>query len=315
MIAASSHQPVLMQEAITGLAISSRGRYVDGTYGRGGHSAGILAELGAEGRLLAFDKDIDAVEHGRARFGDDPRFAIVHAGFEELERYVVPWLAGAPLAGVLLDLGVSSPQLDTAARGFSFMRDGPLDMRLDTRRGQTAAEWLASADVAELARVLAVYGEERRARQLARIIVRERDREPITTTRRLAEIIERHSPQRPQRIHPATRVFQALRIRINAELDALASALEQAVALLAPGGRCCVISFHSLEDRLVKQFFNSRARVDPVYAGLPNIPAEALPKIKKIGRLIRPSEAECAANPRARSARLRVIEKCEVPQS
>jgi 16S rRNA (cytosine1402-N4)-methyltransferase len=185
-------------------------------------------------------------------------------------------------------------------------------MRLDTRSGQTAAEWLASADVAELAHVLSVYGEERRARQLAKIIVREREREPIVTTRRLAEIIERHSPQRPQRIHPATRVFQALRIRVNAELDALASALEQAVELLAPGGRCCVISFHSLEDRLVKHFFNARARVDPVYAGLPTIPPEALPTIRTIGRLVRPSEVECAANPRARSARLRVVEKCGV---
>jgi 16S rRNA (cytosine1402-N4)-methyltransferase len=309
--ATSGHQPVLMREAIAGLAICRRGCYVDGTYGRGGHSAGILAELEAEGRLLAFDKDIDAVEHGRARFGDDPRFTIVHAGFEHLSEYVVPWLRGAPLAGVLLDLGVSSPQLDTAARGFSFMKDGPLDMRLNTQHGQTAAEWLASVGVPELEQVLARFGEERRARQLARIIIRERDREPITTTRRLAEIIERHSPQRPQRIHPATRVFQALRIRVNAELDALASALEQAIELLAPGGRCCVISFHSLEDRIVKRFFNTQASVDPVYAGLPDIPPEAQPTIRKIGRLIRPSEAECVANPRSRSARLRIVEKCE----
>ena len=163
--------------------------------------------------------------------------------------------------------------------------------------------------------MLATYGEERRARQLAKIIVRERERTPIKTTRQLAEIIERHSPQRPQRIHPATRVFQALRIRINDELDALASALVQCVELLAPGGRCCVISFHSLEDRIVKQYFNAHARVDPVYAGLPNIPPEALPTLAKIGRLVRPSEAECAANPRARSARLRIVEKLGAAQS
>ena len=310
-----AHQPVLAREAIAGLSIDSSGCYVDGTYGRGGHSAGILEELGAEGRLLAFDKDVDAVEHGLARFGDDPRFAIVHAGFEQLKEYVVPWLRGAPLAGVLLDLGVSSPQLDTAERGFSFSKDGPLDMRLNTRSGQTAAEWLASVAPGELAHVLATYGEERRARQLANVIVRERERAPIETTRQLAEIIERHSPQRPQRIHPATRVFQALRIRINAELDALASVLAQCVELLAPGGRFCVISFHSLEDRLVKHYFNAHARVDPVYAGLPNIPPEARPTLAKIGRLVRPSEAECAANPRARSARLRIVEKLGAAQS
>ena len=310
-----AHQPVLAREAIAGLSIDSSGCYVDGTYGRGGHSAGILEELGAEGRLLAFDKDVEAVEHGLARFGDDPRFAIVHAGFEQLKEHAVPWLQGAPLAGVLLDLGVSSPQLDTAERGFSFSKDGPLDMRLNTRSGQTAAEWLASVDAAELSHVLATYGEERRARQLAKIIVRERERAPIKTTRQLAEIIERHSPQRPQRIHPATRVFQALRIRINAELDALASVLAQGVELLAPGGRFCVISFHSLEDRLVKHDFNAHARVDPVYAGLPNIPPEARPTLAKVGRLVRPSEAECAANPRARSARLRIVEKLGAAQS
>jgi 16S rRNA (cytosine1402-N4)-methyltransferase len=312
MTGQSSHQPVLMREALEGLAIESDGCYVDGTYGRGGHSAGILAQLGEQGSLLALDKDPEAVADGRARFGADPRFAIQHAGFEAFRDHVEPWLAGRSLRGVLLDLGVSSPQLDSPARGFSFAKDGPLDMRMNTEHGPTAAEWLATVGEPELRRVLAEFGEERRARQLAAIIVRERARTPIATTRQLAELIERHSPQRPQRLHPATRVFQAIRIRVNAELEALAAALTQCVALLAPGGRVCVISFHSLEDRIVKRFFAQASSVDPVYAGLPNIPLSAMPEMRRIGRLIRPTPEETAANPRARSARLRVAEKLEV---
>lgn len=308
----SRHQPVLMQEALDGLAIESDGCYVDGTYGRGGHSAGILAQLGEQGSLLALDKDPEAVAHGRARFSGDPRFTIQHAGFELLCDHVEPWLAGRSLRGVLLDLGVSSPQLDSAARGFSFAKDGPLDMRMNPEHGATAAQWLASVGEPELRRVLAEFGEERRARQLAAVIVRERAQAPITTTRQLAALIERHSPQRPQRLHPATRVFQAIRIRINAELDALAAALNHCLEQLAPGGRLCVISFHSLEDRIVKRFLVKASSVDPVYAGLPNIPASAMPRMRRIGRLIRPLPAEAAANPRARSARLRVAEKLEV---
>jgi len=307
--ASISHQPVLMQEVIAGLAVSRNGCYVDGTYGRGGHSAGILAELGSKGRLLAFDKDPEAVADGRDRFAADPRFTIVHAGFEQFAQYVEPWLADSGLDGALFDLGVSSPQLESAERGFSFARDGPLDMRMNTESGPTAAAWLARVDESELRRVLAEYGEERRARQIAAVLVRERERAPIDTTRRLAQIIERISPRRPQRIHPATRVFQALRIRVNEELDALSAVLEQCVDWLAPRGRLCVISFHSLEDRIVKRFFERHSRVDPVYAGLPDIPADACPSLRKIGRLTRPSETEVAANPRARSARLRVAEK------
>lgn len=308
----SSHQPVLMREALEGLAIESDGCYVDGTYGRGGHSAGILAQLGEHGSLLALDKDPEAVADGRARFSGDPRFAIRHAGFEDFFDEVEPWLAGRPLRGVLLDLGVSSPQLDSAARGFSFAKDGPLDMRMNSERGATAAEWLATVGEPDLRRVLAEFGEERRARQLAAVIVRERARAPITTTGQLAALIERHSPQRPQRLHPATRVFQAIRIRVNAELEALAAALAQCMELLAPGGRLCVISFHSLEDRIVKRFVAKASSVDPVYAGLPNIPASAMPCMRRVGRLIRPTPAEAAANPRARSARMRVAEKLEV---
>jgi 16S rRNA (cytosine1402-N4)-methyltransferase len=307
----SGHQPVLLRETLAGLAIRENACYVDGTYGRGGHSAGILAQLGDQGRLLSLDKDPEAVAHARERFGADPRFSIEHGGFEELSAHVEPWLAGHPLAGVLLDIGVSSPQLDSAERGFSFAKDGPLDMRMNIQQGLTAAEWLADVSQAELTRVLAKYGEEPRARQLAAVIVRERENNPITTTRQLAELIEHHSPKRPQRLHPATRVFQALRIRINAELESLATALEQSLELLAPGGRLCVISFHSLEDRIVKRFIAKQSRVDPVYAGLPKIPPEAQPRLAKIGRLVRPSKEEEAANPRSRSARLRVAEKLE----
>ncbi len=307
----SGHEPVLLREALAGLAIREDACYVDGTYGRGGHSAGILAQLGEQGRLLALDKDPEAVAHARERFGDDPRFSIEHGGFEQLSTHVEPWLEGRRLAGVLLDVGVSSPQLDSAERGFSFAKDGPLDMRMNTEHGVTAAEWLADVSQAELTRVLARLGEEPRARQLAAVIIRERKQRPITTTRQLAELIEKHSPKRPQRLHPATRVFQALRIRINAELESLAAALEQALELLAPGGRLCVISFHSLEDRIVKRFIAKHSRVDPMYAGLPSIPPEAQPRLAKVGRLVRPSADEEAANPRARSARLRVAEKLE----
>lgn len=311
----SGHQPVLLREALAGLAIREDGCYVDGTYGRGGHSAGILAQLGEQGRLLALDKDPEAVAHARERFGADPRFSIEHAGFEQLGETVEPWLAERPLAGVLLDLGVSSPQLGSAARGFSFAKDGPLDMRMNPQQGLTAAEWLAGVSQGELVHVLATLGEEPRARQLAAVIIRERERAPITSTRQLAELIEHHSPRRPQRLHPATRVFQALRIFINAELEALAAALEQSLELLAPAGRLCVISFHSLEDRIVKRFIAKASRVDPVYAGLPTVPPQAQPTLGKIGRLVRPSAEESEANPRARSARLRVAEKLAVAVS
>ncbi len=312
MIDRSGHEPVLLREVLAGLAIRDDACYVDGTYGRGGHSAGILAQLGKQGRLLALDKDPEAVAHAREHLGADRRFSIEHGGFEQLALHVEPWLAGRELAGLLLDVGVSSPQLDSAERGFSFAKDGPLDMRMNSQQGLTAAEWLADVSQAELAHVLARLGEEPRARQLAAVIIRERERGPIQTTRQLAELIEKHSPKRPQRLHPATRVFQALRIKINDELDALAAALEQALELLAPGGRLCVISFHSLEDRIVKRFIAKHSRADPVYAGLPNIPAQAQAKLAKIGRLVRPSPQEQDANPRARSARLRVAEKLEV---
>jgi len=301
---------VLLREALEGLALREDGWYVDATYGRGGHSAEILARLGAQGRLLALDKDSEAVAHGESRFAADDRFAIVHAGFEELEAVVATRLAGRKLDGVLLDLGISSPQLDQPARGFSFAHDGPLDMRMNTTGGATAAEWLAAVSQQELADVLFRYGEEPRARQIAAAIVRARESTPLATTRALADLIAAHAGRREHsRIHPATRAFQAIRIAVNAELAALEHALPQAVALLAAGGRLVVISFHSLEDRIVKQFFVREARGDEMYAGLPNVPPHARPRLRVVGKLVRPGADEVEENPRARSARLRIAER------
>ena len=309
------HRPVLVEEALDGLGVAANGAYVDATFGRGGHSARILERLGGQGRLLALDKDPEAVAAGRRQFGADPRFSIVHAGFEDFGAVVRPWLGEAALRGVLFDLGVSSPQLEDPARGFSFSREGPLDMRMDPTRGETAAEWLARVPEDELARVLREYGEEPRARAVAAAIVRAREAAPITTTTALADVVARAAGRGKPKLHPATRVFQAIRIAVNRELDALETALAQAEALLAPGGRLVVISFHSLEDRIVKRHFARASRGDPRYAGLPNVPPAARPTLKRIGRLIRPTPEEIARNPRARSARLRVAEKLPVQEA
>jgi 16S rRNA (cytosine1402-N4)-methyltransferase len=300
------HQPVLVAEVLKGLALTGDGWYVDATYGRGGHSTEILARLGAEGRLLALDKDPEAVADGRRRFANDARFTIVHAGFEHLRAVAASWLGERQARGVLFDLGVSSPQLDVAERGFSFAQDGPLDMRMNTTAGKTAAAWLAEAGQADLARVLKTYGEEPRAAAVAQAIVRERALRPIATTKQLADLVARVVPRGRGRIHPATRVFQALRIAVNRELEALEAGLQASVEILADGGRMAVISFHSLEDRIVKRFMAREARGDPRYAGLPEMPAEARPRLALVGRLIRPGAEEVARNPRARSARLRV---------
>ncbi len=309
----SAHQPVLVDEVVDGLALLEDGWYVDGTYGRGGHSSEILARLGRHGRLLALDKDPEAVADGRRRLGGDPRVTIEHAGFEDLREAVAPWLGSRDLSGVLLDLGVSSPQLDTARRGFSFAEDGPLDMRMDTTTGQTAAAWLAAVDEAALVRALRDYGEEPRARRIAAAVVRERTTAALTGTAQLARVVSNAAPApagRPgSRIHPATRVFQALRIVVNDELGALERGLRASVELLAFRGRLLVISFHSLEDRIVKRFIAREARGDPAYAGLPQIPPEARPRLRRVGRLIRPSDAELSQNRRARSARLRIAER------
>ena len=305
------HEPVLVTEVLAGMALTRDGWYVDATYGRGGHSTEILARLGDQGRLLALDKDPEAVADGRKRLGADARFQIAHAGFEDLAAIAGAWLGGRRAQGVLLDLGVSSPQLDTAERGFSFMRQGPLDMRMDPTKGVTAAEWLARASEAELTRVLRDYGEEPRSRKLAAALVSARAERPIKTTEELAELVAQVASRGKARIHPATRVFQALRIAVNRELEALELALRASLDVLASGGRLVVISFHSLEDRIVKRFMAHEARGDERYAGLPDVPADAQPRLRLVGRLARPSAAEIARNARARSARLRVAERLD----
>lgn len=304
------HRSVLLSEALDGLAVTRDGCYVDGTYGRGGHSAEILSRLGPDGRLLALDRDPDAVADAKQRFQNDFRFAIKHADFEDMRGLAEEHFGGRAVLGVLLDLGVSSPQLDSAQRGFSFQHDGPLDMRMNTSAGPTAAEWLSKVEEAELARVLRMYGEEPHSRRIARAIVQARLEQPIETTGALAEIIASAAPaDRRRRIHPATRAFQAIRIAINDELGALKRGLATAVELLAEGGRLVVISFHSLEDRIVKRFIASECRGDPAYAGLPEMPPEARPRLRAVGKLIRPSQTEESQNPRARSARLRIAER------
>ena len=303
------HTPVLLEEVLAGLAISVDGRYCDATFGRGGHTAAMLAALGPEGRVVAIDRDAQAIRVGRQRFGEDPRLTLMRGSFAELEQLVRTAGVEGELQGVLLDLGVSSPQLDEAARGFSFMQDGPLDMRMDNETGQSAAQWLARASEREIADTLHTLGEERFARRIARAIVAARASASIATTGGLAGIIAAAVPTREPGKHPATRSFQAIRMRVNAELESLEAALPQAVRLLAPGGRLCVISFHSLEDRLVKRFIRREAQGDPHYAGLPDIPAHARPRLARIGGAIAPTDAEVERNPRARSAVLRVAER------
>jgi 16S rRNA (cytosine1402-N4)-methyltransferase len=300
------HQPVLLQAVLDGLAIRADGTYIDGTYGRGGHSRAILDRLGSDGRLLAFDKDPQACGQAWQELGREPRFRIRRGSFTQLAAVLAEENLAGSVHGILLDLGVSSPQFDEAARGFSFMREGPLDMRMDPQSGQSAADWLATAGREEISRVLKDYGEERQHWRIAGAIVRERELAPITTTTQLAEIVRAAIPGPRQRIHPATRSFQALRIFINRELEDLVAVLPQALAALAPGGRLAVISFHSLEDRIVKRFLRDAARPpqDPRDLG----PAPA-PLLRLIGKAVMADEEEIAINPRARSAVLRVAER------
>ncbi len=283
-----SHRPVMLEEALAGLAVRPGGCYIDATFGRGGHAAAILEQLGDGGWLQGFDQDPEAVATARTRFGDAPNFGIRYARFDALGEWVVETDRVGAVDGVLMDLGVSSPQLDNAARGFSFQHDGPLDMRMDPERGEPVADWLSRASAEEIADVLYIYGEERASRRIARAIVAARVETPITTTGQLAEIVRRTMGRRG-RIHPATRSFQALRIFINDELGALEAGLARAAEILAPGGRLVVISFHSLEDRIVKRFIRDASQ------------------LKAVQRVLA-DEQHARDNPRARSAVLRAAE-------
>lgn len=300
---------MLVDEVLAALALRPDSFCVDATFGRGGHSARILAALGPAGRLLALDRDPAAIAAGRARFPAEPRLALVQGAFADLAALVRAHGAGRPPDALLFDLGVSSPQLDDPARGFSFRNDGPLDMRMDPAHGASAAEWLARAPADEIRDVIATLGEERFARRIAADIVAARVRTPLTRTAQLAEIVARAVRTREPGKHPATRTFQAIRMHVNDELGQIGAALEQSLALLAPGGRLAVISFHSLEDRLVKNFMRRHSSVDPVLASLPVLPPTAQPPLALAGRKVRSGAAELAANPRARSAVLRVAEK------
>ncbi|HEX2236990.1 MAG TPA: 16S rRNA (cytosine(1402)-N(4))-methyltransferase RsmH [Gammaproteobacteria bacterium] len=303
------HQTVLLDEAIAALAIRPEGVYVDGTFGCGGHSAAILDRLAAHGRLVAMDKDPQAVEAGRVRFAADRRFYIERGSFALLRQLTDRLGLTGKVDGILLDLGVSSPQLDDPRRGFSFIKDGPLDMRMDPDSSPTAAAWLAKASEAEIAEVLKTYGEERYARRIARAIIATRHQAPITTTVQLADLIVAAVPTRERYKHPATRSFQAIRIFINRELEELREVLAHSLVVLAVYGRLVAISFHSLEDRIVKRFLQRQAASQSGPRGLPIINERKTGGFRKLGRVIRPSPAECDRNPRARSAVLRVSEK------
>ncbi|HSB95387.1 MAG TPA: 16S rRNA (cytosine(1402)-N(4))-methyltransferase RsmH [Spongiibacteraceae bacterium] len=306
---AIEHQTVLLEEAVAALTTDPNGVYVDGTFGRGGHSRLLLSRLQGGGRLIGIDKDPQAVAEGRQLAATDSRFAMVQGSFAELPQLLVAQGISQPLSGILLDLGVSSPQLDQAERGFSFSKDGFLDMRMDPASGQSAAAWLAQAEEQDIAMVLKTYGEERFAKRIARAIVAARAERPIETTLRLAKIVADANPAWEKGKNPATRAFQAIRIYINDELGDLTRFLEQSLDLLAVGGRLAVISFHSLEDRLVKRFIKQQVRGDDVPSYIPLTAVESKPRIRSLGRALQPGPDEVAANPRARSAILRVAEK------
>lgn len=305
----AGHVPVLLGPVLEGLAIRQDGNYVDGTFGRGGHSGAILGRLGPTGRLLAIDRDPAAVASAPDALSDDPRFELIRGEIAQLETVIEQRELKGRIDGILFDLGVSSPQLDEAERGFSFLRDGPLDMRMDPGSGQSAAEFIATVDEKTLKRVLATYGEERMAGPVARAIVAARERAPITRTSELADVVTTVLPRRRDKIHPATKTFQAIRIFVNRELEQLEAALQQSLNVLRRGGRLCVISFHSLEDRIVKRFFREQSREPEQYRGLPSVPAEWQPKLAPVGKPVTAGPDEIARNPRARSARLRVVER------
>lgn len=303
------HITVLLQEAVDALVINNSGFYVDGTFGRGGHSALVLDRLTSEGHLLAIDKDLMAINVANQRFADDSRFEIAHGSFAELAELIESRGMVGKVDGVLLDLGVSSPQLDEAERGFSFQNDGPLDMRMDQTRGQSAAEWVNSAAEEDIAWVLKEYGEERFAKRMARAIVTERQVKPFTRTGHLAEVIKEANPAWEKGKHPATRAFQAIRIQVNNELTDLDTVLEQALNVLAIGGRLVVISFHSLEDRVVKRFIRRQEQGDQVPRGVPIRDEQLNKRMRSCGKAAKASDTEVGANIRSRSAVMRVAEK------
>lgn len=304
------HKTVLLNEAVDGLAIKPAGVYVDGTFGRGGHSRLILSQLGEKGRLIGIDRDPRAIE--AAKQINDSRFTIIHGEFSNIEHYIQELGLSGNVDGILLDLGVSSPQLDDPDRGFSFMRDGPLDMRMDTTKGLSAAQWLLQTSEEDIAWVLKTFGEERFAKRIARAIIEQNTIAPLTRTHELAALIDKASPRKEKHKHPATRSFQAIRIYINSELEEVERALSASVNILAPEGRLSVISFHSLEDRIVKQFIAQQSKGPQVPAGLPlteeQLKSYGSRSLKSLGK-VKPSKDEVEQNPRSRSAILRVAER------
>lgn len=304
-----THRPVLLDEVITALAIKPSGVYLDGTFGRGGHAQAILEHLDVRGRLLAIDQDPQAIQVAEEKFGSDARFEIVHGNFESLAGIVEMRGLKQKLDGVLLDIGVSSPQLDDASRGFSFLKPGPLDMRMNPDVGQSAAQWLAEVSEKDLATVLFRYGEERFGRRIARAIVTARQLEPIESTLQLAELISAAVPKKEKNKHPATRSFQAIRIYINRELEVLERALSSAADMLAVGGRLVVISFHSLEDRMVKRFMRDKARGPQLPKDLPVMQSDIEVPFRLVGKAVKPGRDEIEQNPRSRSSVLRVLER------
>ena len=305
----AEHSTVLLHEAIDALVVNPDGLYVDGTFGRGGHTAELLSRLSVKGSVIAIDKDLDAIACGKVRFSDDDRLSLVHGTFADLTDFVGQVGKQGCVSGVLLDLGVSSPQLDQAERGFSFLRDGPLDMRMDTSSGLSAAEWIASADEQEIAKVIKEYGEERFARRMAAAIVRERAETPIERTVQLAKILADAHPAWERGKHPATKAFQAIRIFLNRELADLEALLEQVIDSLASGGRLVVISFHSLEDRRVKRFIRDQNRGIKLPKNLPIPDVDRGVRLIRVGKAIKPSEVEVENNVRARSAVMRIAER------
>ncbi len=306
------HETVLLNEAVEALQIKPEGVYVDGTYGRGGHSQMILQkfeQFPESGHLLVIDKDPSALADAKQRFAEQAHTYIYRGSFAEIEQALADTGWEKPADGILLDLGVSSPQLDDAERGFSFRRDGPLDMRMDTEKGISAAEWLAKVDEQELITILKEYGEERFAKRIARAILRERETQAITTTQRLASIVAQAVPTREQGKDPATRTFQAIRIQINHELDDLKACLDASLDVLAIGGRLVVISFHSLEDRIVKRFMREQSLGDQYPHDLPIRHVDVNARMKLVGKPVKASKEEVKSNPRSRSAIMRIAEK------